>query len=70
MMSSEKSGGDEEVLICRSLPWRAERMNKFFLKARKCVKVEKFLQARPRMKKRVLGETSSCHIPVGIQNGQ
>ena len=62
-MSSEKS--DKEFLICRSLPWRAERMIKFFLKARKYVKVEKFPQAKHQMKKRVLGETSSCYIPVG-----
>ena len=47
-----------------SLPWRAESINKFFLKARKYVKVEQFPQARHQMKQRVLSETSSCHIPV------
>ena len=55
---SEKDDG--EALICRRPPWRAEGVNDFF---DDIVKAKKSSQAR-HQKKRVLSETSSCHIPV------
>lgn len=64
MMSSEESGEDDgEVLI---LSQTTDRVDDFLKKLDDNVKAEKSPQARRQMKKRVLGEASSCPIPVGM----
>ena len=65
MMSSEESGQEDDSIVVRPLPWRANRVDNFLGQLDKRIKEHKSPQARRQTKERVVGAVSPRPQPVG-----
>ena len=68
VMSSEESATeDDEMLIVKPLPWRSERVSRFFKQLDDRIEHSKKAQAKRQRKQRVLSNSSSvCPKPSAL----
>lgn len=65
MSSEERDSDNEEILLIKPLPWRADKVTQFFQQLDEKIEQSKKAQAKRQRKRRVLSNAlSTCSKPI------